>query len=89
MKRGVISGGGYRNREEGEINGRMEMALTSGARLAVRQRRGKGSWAGSGAIWASWFPGAAQVGCWLFLFNFFSFCFLFLLFLISDFWFLK
>jgi hypothetical protein len=80
MKRGVISSGGYRNREEGEINGRKEMALTSGARLAVRERRWKGSWAGSGAIWASWFSGAAQVGCWLFLFNFFPSIFFFFYF---------
>jgi hypothetical protein len=50
MRRGVISGGGYQNIEEGEINGRKEMALTSRARLAVRERRGKGSWASSGAI---------------------------------------
>jgi hypothetical protein len=83
MKRGVISSGGYQNREEGEINGRKEMALTSGARLVVRERRGKGSWAGSRAIWASWFSGAAQVGCWLFLFNFFFLLFSFSF--ISDF----
>jgi hypothetical protein len=43
------------------------MALTGGSRLAVRGRRGKGSWAGSGEIWASWFPGAAQLGCALLL----------------------
>jgi hypothetical protein len=32
----------------GEINGRNEKALTSGTRLAVRERRGELDWAGSG-----------------------------------------
>jgi hypothetical protein len=31
MKRGVISGGGYQNREEGEINGKRMTVLTGGA----------------------------------------------------------
>jgi hypothetical protein len=63
-----------------EISGRRVM--TGGARMAVREGRGELGWAGSGVVWADWLPGAAQVGCVL-LFYFFSFCFLFLLFLNS------
>jgi hypothetical protein len=48
------------------------MALTSETRLAVRERRGELDWAGSGASWAGWLPGAAQVGCWLLPFIFFA-----------------
>jgi hypothetical protein len=39
-------------------------------------------WAGSGASWAGWLPGAAQVGCWLLPFIFF---FLFSFSFVSDF----
>jgi hypothetical protein len=65
------------------ICGRRKMALMSGTRLAVRERRGELDWAGSGASWVGWLPGAAQVGCWLlpfifFLSVFFFFCFRFL-----------
>jgi hypothetical protein len=47
--------------------------MTGGAGRSVRER-GKG-WAGSGAVWAGWLPGAAQVGCWVssFIFYFFPF----------------
>jgi hypothetical protein len=45
--------------------------MTGGARLSGREGRGERGWAGPGAIWAGWLLGAAQVGCWLFLFNFF------------------
>jgi hypothetical protein len=41
--------------------------------------RGERGWAGPGVIWASWLPGAAQVGCWLFFFLLLSFSF------VSDF----
>jgi hypothetical protein len=75
MKRGVIIGVRYWKRREregiaGEIDDRWGQA--------VGERGGELGWAGSGVSWAGWLPGAAQVGCWLFLF-----CFLFLLFLIS------
>jgi hypothetical protein len=39
-------------------------------------------WAGSGASWAGWLPGAAQMGCWLLPFIFF---FLFSFSFVSDF----
>jgi hypothetical protein len=66
----------------GEICGRRKMALTSGTRLAVRERRGELDWAGSGASWAGWLPGYGPSGCWLLSFIlffsvFFFFCFLF------------
>jgi hypothetical protein len=38
MKRGVISGGGYRNREEGEINGKKMMVLMGGAGMSTGKR---------------------------------------------------
>jgi hypothetical protein len=51
--------------------------MTGGARMAVRDGRGELGWAGSGAVWADWLPGAAQVGCWFssFFSIFFFFCF--------------
>jgi hypothetical protein len=53
-------------------------------RVPLGEERGEGErgWAGSGVSWAGRLPGAAQVGCWFFLFIF-SFYFPFLLFLIS------
>jgi hypothetical protein len=39
--------------------------------MAVSEGKGELGWAGSGAIWAGWLPGASQVGCWLYPFIFF------------------
>jgi hypothetical protein len=38
MKRGVISNEGYRNREEGEINGKKMTVLTGGAGMSAGKR---------------------------------------------------
>jgi hypothetical protein len=66
--------------EEREINGRRVMI--GGAHMAVREGRGELGWVGSGAVWAGWLPGAAQVGCW---FSPFIFFFLFSFSFVSDF----
>jgi hypothetical protein len=58
--------------------------MTGGVRRSVRER-GKGA-AGLGwfgVSWAGWLPGAAQVAAGSLPLYFFSFCFLFLLFLKS------
>jgi hypothetical protein len=56
--------------------------MTGGACMAVREGRGELGWAGSGAVWAGWLPGAAQVAAGsllLYFFLLFSFSF------VSDF----
>jgi hypothetical protein len=56
--------------------------MTGGVCLSVREREGERGWAGSGASWAGWLPGSAQLGFLPILFIFF-FCFSFLFY--SDF----